>query len=105
MSTAANGIMEGMDSTAAAEFEIVKMSSGVLRRSISTVFSLLSLSSTSATLPQWHKYEIRERTSGAVLRTVNEAPNGRDIAFELQRDLTTMTASEFARAWKLQRSL
>jgi hypothetical protein len=83
----ANGIMDRMDSMAAAEFEIVKVSSGLIRRVVSSVFSLLSLSSGAATLPRWSRYEIRERRSGKLLRTVNDAVDGRDVDFELHRDL------------------
>jgi hypothetical protein len=93
--------MAWMESSAAQECEIVKVSTSFVRRAASSVFSLLSLPSSAAMLPQWHRYEIRERASGRVLRTVNDAVDGRDVDFELQRDLNTMTASEFATRWKL----
>jgi hypothetical protein len=92
------------DRPAVERFEVVTVPAGIVRRAVTTAFSVLSLTSASATLPQWHRYEIRDRQSGERLRTVNDDVNGRDVGSELQRTLGDMTASDFARRWKLPAS-
>ena len=92
------------DQPASEQFEVVTESAGIVRRAVSTIFSVISLASASATLPQWHRYEIQDRRSGQCLRNVNGDVGGRDVETELHRDLAEMTAAEFARRWKLPES-
>jgi hypothetical protein len=86
---------------AASVYDVAVVSVGLLRRAITSLFSLLSLTSSSATLPQWRRYDIRDRRSGTILRSVNDDVNGRDVEAELRRGLAEMTPVEFALRWKL----
>jgi hypothetical protein len=89
------------DRPADEQFEIVTSAAGIVRRAVTTIFSVFSLTSVNPTLPQWYRYEIRDRRSGERLRTVNDDVTGRDVGSELRRTLSEMRASEFARRWKL----
>jgi hypothetical protein len=86
---------------ASSAFEIEVVSASRARRGVTSLMSLLSFTSGSATLPQWRRYEVRDRKSGAVLRTVNDDVNGRDVEAELRRDLQELNAADFAARWKL----
>jgi hypothetical protein len=88
------------DVSAADLYEIVKVPASKARRRLTSILSLMSLSSPS-TLPQWSRYEIRDRRTGAVLRTMNDVIDGRGVEPDFERDLTKLTAAEFAQRWEL----
>jgi hypothetical protein len=88
------------DVSAAERYEVVKIPASRVRRRLTSILSLVSLSSPS-TLPQWSRYEIRDRKTGAVLRTINDVVDGRGVEPDFEQDLAKLTATEFAQRWEL----
>jgi hypothetical protein len=88
------------DVSAADRYDVVKVPASRGMRRLRSILSFMSLSS-SSTLPQWSRYEIRDRHTGAVLRTINDVIDGRGVEPDFELDLTKLTAAEFARRWEL----
>ncbi len=89
------------DAHASQVYAVEKRPASFARRVITSVLSVLSIASAEVTLPQWSRYEIRDRMTGRTLRAVNNDVAGRDIGWELDRDLNELDPVEFARKWKL----
>jgi hypothetical protein len=86
--------------SAADVYEVVKVPASRTRRRLTSILSLVSLSSPSS-LPQWSRYEIRDRQTGAVLRTINDVVDGRGVEPDFEQDLAKLTAAEYAHRWEL----
>ena len=86
--------------SAADRYEVVKVPASKARRRLTAILSFVSLSS-SSTLPQWSRYEIRDRQTGTVLRTINDVIDGPGVEPDFEQDLATMSAAEFAQRWEL----
>ena len=86
--------------SAAERYEVVRVPASRGLRRLTSILSFMSLSS-SSTLPQWSRYEIRDRQTGAVLRTINDVIDGRGVEPDFEQDLEKLTAAEFAKRWEL----
>jgi len=99
-------LVNDVPESAADAFEVVTVNASLRTKVTSSLSSLSSLMARIVRgpwlrLPVLRQHQIRDRHTGALLRSIPDATDGRDVASELRNDLATLTRRDFASRYGL----